>query len=56
MFLRTVLVLFQGNEKLEELVEDLERPVKGIKWLICLPEILVLSGRNELIISFRLRL
>jgi len=54
VFLRTA-VLFWGDEKLEELVEGLERPVKGIKWLICIPEILVLSGRNQLVISFRLR-
>lgn len=49
------MVLFWGDEKLEELVEGLERPVKGIKWLICIPEIIALSGSNQLIISFRLR-
>lgn len=52
--MRTV-VLFQGNQKLEELVEGLERPVRGIKWLIYLPEILVFCGRNYLVISFRPR-
>lgn len=49
------MVLFWGDEKPEELEEALERPVRGIKWLICIPEILVLSGKNQLIISFRLR-
>ena len=49
------MVLFWGDEKPEELEEGLERPVGGIKWLICILEILVLSGRNQLIISFRPR-
>lgn len=49
------VVLFWGDEKPEELDEGLQRPVGGIEWLICIPEILVLSGRNQLIISFRPR-
>lgn len=53
VFLRTV-ILFGGDEKLEELVDGLERPVRGSKQLICIPEILVLSGRNQLINSSRL--
>lgn len=55
VFLRSVVLLW-GDENLEEPVEGLERPVRGMTWLICIPEILVLSGRNQIIISFRLRI
>lgn len=47
------MILFWVDEKLEELVDGLERLVRDRK-LICIPEILVLSGKNQLINSFRL--